>query len=388
MKRLLALVCAIACIMLVLCSCEPNEAIDNTAKYGTRGVYYEHYNVYEPVYSDTSFNFFVSLLFPSVNDDEQSYNSFENERTVGDFVIGDYVSETDNSEGVCILSYIGDSKDIIIPEQLDGKDVVALGADDYYGDDGMCHPFEKTGFRSLTLPSTLKYIYYGVFSFRDAVFVSEQYAENTDIVLPESINVNPENEYFASENGILFSKDKSCLLFVPTGIKADTISTQDDVKFIAEDAIVCENVKYINIGKNVVGINYPSSFFSKKLEQINVDEQNKYYSSIDGVLFDKEQTILLNYPSMKQEQSYTLPDSVETVSADWGYVLNTEEIVFNKDIEYCNIYERPYAYSEYCADGIAWYSSIKKIRGYRGSGFNEAVYNIRSDRDIDYEYIE
>lgn len=388
MKKLLALVCAIACIMLVLCSCEPKQAADITAYYGTRGVYYEHYNVCEPGYSGTSFDYYMSLLFPAASYDEYDYTSYENERTVGDYVIGDYVSDSDDSEGVCILSYIGDSEDIIIPEQLDGKDVVALGTEDYYGDDGMRNPFEKTGFRSLTLPSTLKYIYYDVFSFRDAVFVSEQDAENPDIVLPECINVDPDNEYFSSENGILFSKDKSCLLYVPTNIKADTISLNDNVKYVAEDAIICENVKYINIGKNVVGINYPSFIFGKKLEQIYVDEQNEYYSSKDGVLFDKDKTILLNYPSMKQDKSYTLPDSVETVATDWGHVLKTEEIAFNKDIEYCNIYERPYAYSEFNADGVAWYSSIKKIRGYRGSGFNEAVYNIRSEREMEYEYID
>lgn len=390
MKKLLALVCAIACIMLLLCSCEPKDAADNTANYGTYGVYYEHYNIRDN--SDDGLHFqsiMDSVLFPGINDEDYSnYKNYDNERTVGDFVIGDYYSDDNNYEGVCILSYIGDAEDIIIPAQLDGQDVVALGAGDYFGDYGIRFPFEITGFRSLTLPSTLKYIYYGALTFRDSVFVSEQHTENSDIVLPECINVDSDNEYFSSENGILFSKDKSCLLYVPTGIKADTISTQDDVKYIAEDAIICENVKYINIGKNVVGINYPSFIFSKKLERIYVDEQNEYYSSKDGVLFDKDQTILLNYPSMKQEQSYTLPDSVETVAADWGYVLKTEEIVFNKDIQYCNIYEQPYAYSEYCADGVAWYSSIKKISGYRGSGFNEAVYRIRSDRDIDYEYIE
>jgi len=51
------------------------------------------------------------------------------------------------------------------------------------------------------------------------------------------------------------------------------------------------------------------------LERITVDEENTYYSSIDGVLFNKDQTILIAYPSAKQGE-YIIPDTVEEICAN------------------------------------------------------------------------
>ena len=47
----------------------------------------------------------------------------------------------------------------------------------------------------------------------------------------------------------------------------------------------------------------------QSLLSINVSNENPNYSTIDGVLFDKDKTILLQYPGGKQE-AYTVPNSV------------------------------------------------------------------------------
>jgi len=44
-----------------------------------------------------------------------------------------------------------------------------------------------------------------------------------------------------------------------------------------------------------------------------VDSQNPAYSSVDGVLFNKNRTVLIQYPIGKQEKSYTIPSSVTTI---------------------------------------------------------------------------
>ncbi len=46
---------------------------------------------------------------------------------------------------------------------------------------------------------------------------------------------------------------------------------------------------------------------------INVEEGNQYYSSIDGVLFDKDKTEIIVYT--KGEESYTIPDGVTSIKA-------------------------------------------------------------------------
>jgi hypothetical protein len=46
---------------------------------------------------------------------------------------------------------------------------------------------------------------------------------------------------------------------------------------------------------------------------ITVDPQNPAYSSLDGVLFDKRQTTLVEYPGGKPGSSYTIPASVTSI---------------------------------------------------------------------------
>ena len=49
-----------------------------------------------------------------------------------------------------------------------------------------------------------------------------------------------------------------------------------------------------------------------KLTEINVAPENAYYSSIDGVLFNRDKTTLVMYPKGKGD-SYTVPDGVTTI---------------------------------------------------------------------------
>ena len=50
------------------------------------------------------------------------------------------------------------------------------------------------------------------------------------------------------------------------------------------------------------------------LINVTVDKNNKnYYSSPDGVLFNKDKTELISYPSGKQETSYIIPNGVISI---------------------------------------------------------------------------
>lgn len=51
------------------------------------------------------------------------------------------------------------------------------------------------------------------------------------------------------------------------------------------------------------------------LAAISVDKRNPFYSSAGGVLFDKAKTRLIRYPSAKKRTSYRIPNSVTTIGA-------------------------------------------------------------------------
>lgn len=57
------------------------------------------------------------------------------------------------------------------------------------------------------------------------------------------------------------------------------------------------------------------------LKAFNVATDNPYYTSVDGVLFTKDKTQLIKYPSGKVGKSYTIPEGTTAI----GYTDNVEE---------------------------------------------------------------
>jgi hypothetical protein len=61
-------------------------------------------------------------------------------------------------------------------------------------------------------------------------------------------------------------------------------------------------------------VNYEKPLRGTLIREFYVDEANLAYTSVDGVLFNKDKTLLLAYPPMKEDQNYTIPDGVVEIS--------------------------------------------------------------------------
>ncbi len=91
---------------------------------------------------------------------------------------------------------------------------------------------------------------------------------------------------------------------------------------IGDFAFNCEStVKVINIGPDVESIEDKAFYSCWALERIEVDENNPYYSDIDGVLYNKDQTMVINYPCnhdqyLRVKYGYDIPDA-EKQDGDW-----------------------------------------------------------------------
>ena len=96
----------------------------------------------------------------------------------------------------------------------------------------------------------------------------------------------------------------------------------------------CYSLKNIVITKNVKYISCNPFFRSSSLENITVDKENLYFSDIDGVLFNKEQTLLISYPEGKQEINYTVPETVEQLAVDsFGYHPNIKNLTIKANVK-------------------------------------------------------
>ena len=94
----------------------------------------------------------------------------------------------------------------------------------------------------------------------------------------------------------------------------ENIYLPDILETIGNAFIYQSKVKEIFLPKSVnnLAVNHP---FDLYLENIIVDEENEYYSSIDGVLFTKDKKGFFFYPSVRKEETYTIPESVERIGS-------------------------------------------------------------------------
>lgn len=92
----------------------------------------------------------------------------------------------------------------------------------------------------------------------------------------KSINVNPENEHFSSEYGVLYNKDKTELYSYPENKNEKTFCIPDSVKVIKSNAIRnSENLEVIYVGKNIEKIE-ACNFYGSKDKYEEVSERIKF----------------------------------------------------------------------------------------------------------------
>lgn len=134
--------------------------------------------------------------------------------------------------------------------------------------------------KTITLPNKVKVIGHHLFS------------DDTSL---KEINVEEDSVLLKSENGILYT-NSNVLVAYPAGKKDKEFILTQDVEDITEEA-----------------------FFScSNLENIHVEEKNEQFSSINGILYNKDISKLLLLPSKNKATSYEMPASVTEMSA-WAF---------------------------------------------------------------------
>ena len=78
----------------------------------------------------------------------------------------------------------------------------------------------------------------------------------------------------------------------------------------------CDKLTSIIIPDSVTSIDTDAFGNCYELIHITVDADNIAYCSVDGVLFNKDKTTLIQYPAKKQDVIYHIPDTVLSISND------------------------------------------------------------------------
>ncbi len=133
----------------------------------------------------------------------------------------------------------------------------------------------------------------------------------------ESIDVNSANPVYTSVDGVLFDKAMTKLIQYPAKKTAAEYAIPDSVTSIVQESFRGNiNLTKVTIPEGLTNLNsssLPAFFMCSSLESIDVDSANPVYTSVDGVLFNKEMTQLIKYPANKGDKEYAIPDSVTSI---------------------------------------------------------------------------
>ena len=127
-----------------------------------------------------------------------------------------------------------------------------------------------------------------------------------------------------------------------------------EVKWIGDRAFQnCTGITSVVIPDGVMRIGEFVFSGCTSLAEITVSPDNKNFSSVDGVLFSKDMSTLLIYPSSNKHSSYTVPDGVTKIgNYAFDHCKNLTEITIpdsvteidNYNFYYCNLLSKGAAF--------------------------------------------
>lgn len=93
-----------------------------------------------------------------------------------------------------------------------------------------------------------------------------------------------------------------------------SITIPNSVTSIGNSAFrYCSSLKSITIPDSVTSIGDDAFYYCRSLENIKVDDRNKYYSSIDGNLYNIYKKVLMQYAIGKNDKTFNIPNSVTSI---------------------------------------------------------------------------
>jgi len=167
--------------------------------------------------------------------------------------------------------------DIVIPDTYEGLPVTSIG-DRAFAD---CSSLTE-----IVIPNSVTSIGYRAFADCSSL---------TEIVIPNSVTSIGEHAF------------SSCYSLTEVVIPNSVTS----IGYYAFSS--CYSLTSVTIPDSVTSIGSEAFYNCTRLKSIEVDEKNANYSSLDGNLYNKDQTELMQYAIGKTATSFTIPDSVTSI---------------------------------------------------------------------------
>ncbi|MBE7052804.1 MAG: leucine-rich repeat domain-containing protein [Ruminococcaceae bacterium] len=139
-----------------------------------------------------------------------------------------------------------------------------------------------------------------------------------NINIPKSVT-NIENSAFSNCSNLTSIDIPEGITSIKNGTfsgcsKLNSIAIPKSVTNIGDSALSYTALSEIYIAKNIENIGHRAFEHCMNLKSITVDDDNAYYSSdMRGTLFNKDKTVLIQYPIGSTFETYSIPDGVISI---------------------------------------------------------------------------
>ena len=153
----------------------------------------------------------------------------------------------------------------------------------------------------------------------------------------------------------------------------ETIDIPDSVIIMDNIAMAgCSELKSVNIGSNLKTVGGQVFVGCTSLEKVNVNLNNKNYTSENGIWYDKNKTKIILYPYNKKDSAYTTPTSLKELCN--GYVGSYGTLLDNSNLKTVTIEKNVAKIDDYAIGFVFDFDNYKinkvkdfTVKGYRGT---------------------
>ena len=211
---------------------------------------------------------------------------------------GDYSYIVLDDGTVTITEYTGNATELTIPSQINGRTVTRIGGD---REGGYIEPFiDCDSLVSVVIPEGITHIFPYAFEGCDNL---------KNVTIPKSL-IKLGHGVF--DRTPFYNTGKWIDNFYVLGgcaVNLDYTKVTPDLYIPAEVKIIADSL---------IGTDVP--FYTSFI----VDEKNEYLSNDEyGVLYNKNKTILINYPDASKNKEFVIPDTVHTVVRLFSWYLES-----------------------------------------------------------------